>query len=118
MERGGGMRGRGESGGRGAAVAAAQAACREGASCGGCWHRGARAERTQNISAMLATLDVLKLSGWLNADAYCRVWKGRGGGMCAGPGRREGVGATAQASCRKGASCGDSLAKGARAERT
>ena len=33
----------------------------------------ARAERTENIQPMLVTLDVSKLSGWLNADAYCRV---------------------------------------------
>ena len=33
----------------------------------------ARAERTVNMSAMFVTLDVSKLSGWLNADAYCRV---------------------------------------------
>ena len=47
----------------------------------------ARAERTENINAMLVTLDVSKLSGWLNADAPCpverrafkagRVWAGR-----------------------------------------
>ena len=33
----------------------------------------ARAERTINISSMFVTLDVSKLSGWLNALAYCRV---------------------------------------------
>ena len=33
----------------------------------------ARAERTQNMAAMVVTLDVSKLSGWLNADADCRV---------------------------------------------
>ena len=33
----------------------------------------ARAERTINISSMYVTLDVSKLSGWLNADAPCRV---------------------------------------------
>ena len=33
----------------------------------------ARAERTQNIHRMSVTLDVSKLSGWLNADAPCRV---------------------------------------------
>ena len=33
----------------------------------------ARAERTQNIQRMSVTLDVSKLSGWLNADAYCGV---------------------------------------------
>ena len=33
----------------------------------------ARAERTWNIWPRFVTLDVSKLSGWLNADAYCRV---------------------------------------------
>ena len=33
----------------------------------------ARAERTINISSMFVTLDVSKLSGWLNALAFCRV---------------------------------------------
>ena len=36
------------------------------------WDR-ARAERTQNIAFMAVTLEVSKLSGWLNADALCRV---------------------------------------------
>ena len=34
---------------------------------------GARAERTPNMRYMDVTLDVSKLSGWLNAYAYCRV---------------------------------------------
>ena len=33
----------------------------------------ARAERTVNMDCMVVTLDVSKLSGWLNALAYCRV---------------------------------------------
>ena len=33
----------------------------------------ARAERTRNISYICVTLDVSKLSGWLNALAPCRV---------------------------------------------
>ena len=33
----------------------------------------ARAERTLNMPSMLVTLDVSRLSGWLNADASCRV---------------------------------------------
>ena len=33
----------------------------------------ARAERTWNMAFMVVTLDVSKLSGWLNADARCRV---------------------------------------------
>ena len=32
-----------------------------------------RAERTENMPFMLVTLDVSRLSGWLNADALCRV---------------------------------------------
>ena len=35
----------------------------------------AREKRTSNMQNMLVTLDVLRLSGWLNADAYCRVEK-------------------------------------------
>ena len=54
-------------------MAAAQAACREGASCGGSLASGARAERTLNIQNMLVTLDVSKLSGWLNEDAPCHI---------------------------------------------
>ena len=34
-----------------------------------------RAERTENMPSMLVTLDVSRLSGWLNADALCRVEK-------------------------------------------
>ena len=39
------------------------------------WTLGARAraERTSSICFMFVTLDVSKLSGWLNADAPCRV---------------------------------------------
>ena len=37
------------------------------------WGGRARAERTWNIWDMVVTLDVSKLSGWLNADADCRV---------------------------------------------
>ena len=33
----------------------------------------ARAERTSNILYIFVTLDVSKLSGWLNANACCRV---------------------------------------------
>ena len=33
----------------------------------------ARAERTPNMSRMSVTFDVSKLSGWLNADANCRI---------------------------------------------
>ena len=40
---------------------------------GGYGDHGARAELTMNIELMLVTLDVLKVSDWLNADALCRV---------------------------------------------
>ena len=33
----------------------------------------ARAEHTSNMPAMVVTLDVSKLSAWLNAVAVCRV---------------------------------------------
>ena len=61
----------GEADGRGAA--AAQTARTAGPDCEG-W--GAGAERTKNMNSMSVTLDVSKLSGWLNAAAFCRVEKG------------------------------------------
>ena len=39
----------------------------------GCGGARARAERTKNIPCMVVTLDVSKVSVWLNAVAYCRV---------------------------------------------
>ena len=33
----------------------------------------ARVERTANMPSMSVTLDASKLSGWLNAVAFCRV---------------------------------------------
>ena len=36
----------------------------------------AGAERTRNMYAMSVTLEVSKVSGWLNACAYCRVQRG------------------------------------------
>ena len=39
---------------------------REGRTRG--WGHRARAERTSNIFCMFVTLDVSKVSGWLNAD--------------------------------------------------
>ena len=50
------------------AAAAAHAACRKAPAEG-----RARAERTWNILRMSVTLDVSRLSDWLNADAPCRV---------------------------------------------
>jgi len=54
----------------------------------------ARAERTPNIPAMSVTLDVSRLSGWLNADAHCRVERGSigGGTTCGQAGGRVGRG--------------------------
>jgi hypothetical protein len=58
------------------------------------WGPRARAERTQNMPYMVVTLEVSKLSGWLKADASCRL---EGEGMRCGEGevragRREGPG--------------------------
>ena len=83
---------------------------REGLGCGGgttrgmhgekarlkAWGPRARAERTANMLYMAVTLEVSQLSGWLKADACCRV-EGRahamrGGGGCEpGGGRAWGV---------------------------
>ena len=37
------------------------------------WGGRARAERTKKTRSMVVTLDVSKLSGWLNATARCQV---------------------------------------------
>ena len=51
------------------------------------------ARSTENMFFMFVTLDVSKLSGWLNVEAYCRVGKGSiGRGATCAAGRREGVG--------------------------
>ena len=39
----------------------------------GCGGGRAHAERTQNMDCMVVTLEVSKLSGWLNAFVHCRV---------------------------------------------
>ena len=75
-------------------------------------------ERTQNMSPMVVTLEVSKLSGWLNDDAYCRESKGghavRGEVYGSAGGRRQ---ATAvQAACRRGLDC--RLGAGHEEERT
>ena len=63
----------------------ARAACTgRGPGCEG-WGAEVCAERTKNMRYMVATLDVSKLNGWLNADASCRVERqacdaGRGAG--------------------------------------
>eukprot|EP00964_Phaeocystis_antarctica_P077973 scaffold48462_cov60-Phaeocystis_antarctica.AAC.5 len=82
----------------------------------GHWRR-ARAERTSNMLCMSVTLDVSKLSGWLNATAYCRV-ETRAYGVWGEvrDGRREGVGRE-----RKHSVQGEGLTgywRRARAERT
>ena len=43
-------------------------------------------ECTENISRILVTLEVSKLSGWLNADAACRKSKGGHAVRCEGAG--------------------------------
>ena len=54
----------------------------------------ARAERTLNMDPMAVTLDVSRLSGWLNADARCRVKRESmgGGAACGQAGGRVGWG--------------------------
>ena len=75
-------------GGRSWRPTAAHAACRRGLDCR--LGAGHGEERTWNMLSMVATLEVPKLSGWLNDDASCRestgghsVW----GEVC--PGRWE-----------------------------
>ena len=70
---------------RGRGAAAAQAACTGGGPDSRLRVR-ARAERTLNMLFTIVTLDVSKVSGWLNADAPCRVERracdvGRGAGQ-------------------------------------
>ena len=98
-----------------AGATAAQAACTGRARLKAVGAR-ARAERTWNMLLMVVTLDVSKLSGWLNADANCRVERagmrcgkrcGAGGGralgggdasgMCTGRAPTQGLGARARA---------------------
>ena len=77
--------------------------------------RRARAERTRNMAFMLVTLEVSRLSSWLNADAPCRVerrsmrcgarcapgggraWGGGGASGMHGDGPTQGLGARARA---------------------
>ena len=75
----------------GGAVAAARAACKGEGPTGG-WGAGHAAERTANMAVMSVTLDVSKLSGWLNAFVSCSESKDnheKEGGMWA---EKEGVG--------------------------
>jgi len=57
----------------GVGAAAAHAACRNTPTVED--EGRARAERTENMLYMSMTLEVSQLSGWLNADAHCRVEK-------------------------------------------
>jgi len=61
----------------------------------------ARAERTLNMDCMFVTLEVSKLSGWLNADVDCRVERRAcdAGARCAPRGGRSWGPAPAQAAC-------------------
>ena len=73
------------------------------------------------MQLMVVTLDVSKLSGWLNASAPCRVEREPCGeeGRHAGPGDGRGVGlAAAQAACAGRNPTAEVLLAGARAERT
>ena len=69
------VEGRACDAGRGAARQACEAAAARterfnvGLITGGYGEHGARAQLTMNIELMLVTLDVLKVNGWLNADA-------------------------------------------------
>jgi hypothetical protein len=77
--------------------------------------RRARAERTLNMYPMVVTLEVSRLSGWLNADATCRV----GSRVCnAGRGARRLAGghgaAAAQAACTRKARLKDWRPQGTR----
>ena len=67
---GGGRHVGGEAGGR-VEAAAVHAARWEGPTVQA--EGRARTERTENMESMSVTLDVSRLSGWLNALAYCRV---------------------------------------------
>ena len=100
-------------------MAATQAACARGWTDSRLWVR-ARAERTQNMLLMVVTLDVSKLSGWLNALAPCRVQRRAcDAGKRCGPrsGRALGVAVT-QAARARGGRARLKAGKRARAERT
>eukprot|EP00964_Phaeocystis_antarctica_P086460 scaffold54754_cov65-Phaeocystis_antarctica.AAC.2 len=65
---------RAEGAGGAWAGGSARAACTaRGPGCEGLGGYRACAERTSNMPYMVVTLDVSKLSGWLNADVPCRV---------------------------------------------
>ena len=75
------MRGERRAGRRETAGDCTHATCRGGTVCRFGVHTvgelaGQGRERTQNMPSMVVTLEVSKLSGWLNADALCRGIKG------------------------------------------
>ena len=74
-----------------------------------------REERTLNMPFMFVTLDVSKLSGWLNVDASCQTSKGGHTTRCeVRAERRQAAGDRGASSvqgrawlCRLGAGCGE-----------
>ena len=84
---------------------AVQAACKAGLDCR--FGAGHGVERTLNMWFMSVTLEVSKLSGWLNADAACRESKGghavRSEVYQSAGGRQRTT--AAQAACRRGSDC-------------
>ena len=66
-------------------------------------------ERTPNMKPMAVTLEVSKLSGWLNADVPCRESKGGHTVRCGGGGVAREAGArratAVQAACGGGLDC-------------
>ena len=59
------------------------------------WVAWAGAQRTENMYSMVVTLEVSKVSGWLNASAPCRVQREAGSEGDRRARRRKGVGAVA-----------------------
>ena len=59
-------------------------------------------ERTENMKLMVVTLEVSKLSGWLNDAAPCRKGEAYGAGRAPGRGP---AGEVAHAACRAGLGC-------------
>ena len=62
-------------------------------------------ERTQNMKAMVVTLEVSKLSGWLNADAYCRASNGGHTVRCAVQSTARRRATAVHATCKGGLDC-------------
>ena len=65
--------------------------------------RARREERTRNMLPMFVTLEVSKLSGWLNAYAFCR--ESKGGHMRCGASRGLGGGREAQQTTASQTTC-------------